>query len=300
MIGVVIPVALGAAVCFGWSTAAMHHDASTAPVDIRGPFALIRHLSHQWRWLTGMAASLAGLGLHAWALSLGSLAVVQPLVVTGLVAALLFRSALDRCWPSRAELGWGCVTAVGLAVFLVAAPPSTGTAAAAGGPAAIIIIISAVTACLCWRAARHSRQSRAGLLLGLGTGINFGLTAGTLKAASAAHSLGGLLTGWPLYTLIGLGACGMVANQVTYRRASLARSLPALNVANPVVALIFGLVAFHERPATGTVALLVEGGSLVIVLVGVFVLARLEAAPIDAELPVALPLGEPEPERLAA
>ena len=74
-----VAVAFGAAVMFGWSTAAMHHGASGAPQSTggwRGLLSLLRHVVRQWRWVTGMIASLLGLVLHAAALRTGSLAVV--------------------------------------------------------------------------------------------------------------------------------------------------------------------------------------------------------------------------------
>ena len=269
-----VAVALAAAVAFGWSTAAMHYDASSAPPAVQGPVALVRHLAGQWRWLTGMAASLLGLGLHAVALRIGSLSVVQPLVVTGLVAALLFRAALERRRPDPAVLGWACLTAAGLAVFLAAAGSTTGSATPSGAPAAIILAAGAVAACVCWRAARRARPGGAGLLLGGGTGIVFGLTAGTLKATSDEHGLVQVLTSWPLYVLLVLGLVGFLANQVTYRRTSLASSLPLLNVANPVVALAYGVLAFGERPGRRPAGYLVEGLALTAVLLGVYFLAR--------------------------
>ena len=98
LVGLTVAVALAAAIAFGWSTALMHHSASGAPEEVRGLVALLRHVVRQWRWLLGMAASLLGLVLHAVALHLGSLAVVQPLIVTGLVFSFLFRAALDGKW----------------------------------------------------------------------------------------------------------------------------------------------------------------------------------------------------------
>lgn len=295
MTGLTVLVALAAAVAFGWSTAAMHHDASAAPSTIGGPLALVRHLVVQWRWLTGMAASLLGLGLHAVALSIGSLAVVQPLVVTGLMFSFFFRSGLDRRWPSRTVMGWACFTGVGLALFLVAARSTTGTAAPSEAGAAVVLAAGAACACACWWAASRSRPA-AGLLLGAGAGINFGLTAGTLKATTAAHSVAEVVTSWPLYVLLVLGISGFLANQVAYRKAPLSSSLPILNVANPLVALVYGVIAFRERPATGPLALAVEGGGLAAVLAGVFFLARHEdAAPPEprAAEPVADRTSEP-------
>ncbi len=274
MTDLTVLVALAAAVSFGWSTAAMHHDASKAPAG--GPVALLRHVVGQWRWLTGMAASLLGLVLHGVALSIGSLAVVQPLVVTGLVFSFVFRAALDRRWPSRYVFGWACFTAVGLGSFLLAARSTTGSAAPSGGAAAAVLAMGTITAVTCWVTASRVRAAPAGLLLGLGAGVNFGLTAGALKATTAAHSVSEALTSWPLYVLIVLGVSGFLANQLAYRRAPLASSLPILNVANPLVALTFGVVAFHEVTARGPLRLTVEAVSLAVVLAGVFFLARHE------------------------
>jgi len=272
-------VALAAAVSFGWSTAAMHHDASKAPAG--GTLALLRHVITQWRWLTGMAASLLGLFLHGVALSIGSLAVVQPLVVTGLVFSFVFRAALDRRWPSRFVLGWACFTAVGLGSFLLAARSTTGSAAPSGGAAAAVLAVGTLAAAACWVTATRVRAAPAGLLLGLGAGINFGLTAGALKATTATQSVSQALTSWPLYVLLVLGVSGFLSNQLAYRRAPLASSLPILNVANPLVALTFGVVAFDEVTARGPLRLAVEGVSLAVILAGVFFLARHEeAAPL--------------------
>jgi len=265
-------VALAAAVSFGWSTAAMHHDASKAPAG--GTLALLRHVITQWRWLTGMAASLLGLFLHGVALSIGSLAVVQPLVVTGLVFSFVFRAALDRRWPSRFVLGWACFTAVGLGSFLLAARSTTGSAAPSDGAAAAVLAVGTLAAAACWVTATRVRAAPAGLLLGLGAGINFGLTAGALKATTATQSVSQALTSWPLYVLLVLGVSGFLSNQ-------LASSLPILNVANPLVALTFGVAAFDEVTARGPLRLAVEGVSLAVILAGVFFLARHEeAAPL--------------------
>lgn len=267
-------VALAAAVAFGWSTAAMHSSASRAPDHLGGVLSLVRHLLTQRRWLSGMAASLLGLGLHTLALRLGSLAVVQPLVVTGLVFTFLFRAALDRTPPTRAVVVWSGVTAVGLAVFLAAAGSTTGTDRPEGAAALLVLLLGAALATTCWRRAQPAEPAPAGLLLGAAAGVVFGLIAGTLKAVAGAPDLRHAVTGWPLYALVALGTSGFLLNQQAYRRAPLTTSVPVLNVLNPVVALVYGAVAFHERPASGAFAVSVEALSLVAVLLGVYLLAR--------------------------
>src|SRR4051794_26914006 len=155
----------------------MHHGASGADPGSRG-IALLRHVFTQWKWLIGLAASLFGLGLHTVALGLGSLTLVQPIVVTGLFFSLVFRDALDRRWPDRRTLTWGTITAGGLAVFLAATGSSDGNDVPDDLGAAIVIATGVVGALVAWNLAPR-RPARSGLLLGTAGGIVFGLMAGS-------------------------------------------------------------------------------------------------------------------------
>lgn len=271
-----VAVALAAAVAFGWSTALMHHSASGAPEHVRGLRGLLLHVVRQWRWLLGMAASLTGLGLHAVALHSGSLTVVQPLVVTGLVFSFLFRAALDRRLPSRRTMLWVLLTAAGLTTFLLASGSGAGGRIEPTGTA-LMLGLGAAAATLGWAAASRSPQ-HAGLLLGAAAGVVYGLIGGTLKATTDAGSRGAiaLFASWPVYVLVALGVAGFLLNQQAYRQAPLSRSLPAANTVNPVVAVVFGVVGFGERPAGSTGAVAAEVLGLLGMLVGVFFLARSE------------------------
>lgn len=277
--GAAVATALAAAVAFGWSTALMHHSASSAPTGTPGIATLLRHLVMQWRWLLGMAASLAGLGLHALALRLGSLTLVQPLVISGLVFSFVFRSALDHELPSRDVMRWVGVTTAGLALLLIATGATSSVARVDRTGATIVLAAGAVAAIGCFAAARVAAARNVGLLLGASAGVVFGLIAGTLKAAADAAGQGALLSSWPLYVLIPLGISGFLLNQQAYHRAPLAQSLPVLNTLNPLVAVAFGALAFHERPPEQLLALLGEGLGLLAVLAGVFFLARQEEFP---------------------
>jgi drug/metabolite transporter (DMT)-like permease len=271
-----VTVALSAAVAFGWSTALMHHSASRAPLNARGMIALFRHLLVQPRWLIGMFASLAGLGLHAWALKLGSLAVVQPLVVTGLVFAFIFRAALDRQWPSHQLMGWVLLTACGITIFLFGAHSTSSAAEPSGRATAVFLAVGVVVAAAAWLFAGRVKPNHAGLLLGLSGGVVFGLIAGVLKTVTGSSGLVSMVTSWPVYVLLALGATGFVINQRAYSSAPLSSSLPVLNVVNPVIAVIFGVLVFDERPSRELHQLVLEVSGLVLVLAGVSFLARIE------------------------
>ena len=69
--------------------------------------------------------------LHATALSWGSLAFVQPLLLVGLVLAIPVRAALERKLPLPSEVRAVAITAVGLATYL------SGVSLAPGGEAFI-------------------------------------------------------------------------------------------------------------------------------------------------------------------
>jgi drug/metabolite transporter (DMT)-like permease len=279
-----IGVALAAAVAFGWSTALMHYSASGAPEGITDTKALLKHLVVQRRWLLGMAASLGGLALHALALHLGSLALVQPLVVTGLVFSFIFRAALDRRFPPPQVITWVVVTAAGLALFLAVASSTHSHSGMNQSGAAIMLGAGAVAAAAAF-ASSHAWPRHAGLLLGTSGGVVFGLIAGTLKAATDSAAHGALWTSWPLYVIVPLGISGFLLNQRAYHRAPLSQSLPVLNTFNPVVAVGFGAVVFHERPPGQPLPVLVETVGLVAVLAGIFFLARKEEAPAETREP---------------
>ncbi len=277
MIGLTIAVALAAAVTFGASTALMHQGASAAPPNLSALRGLLAYVARQRRWLAGFVASVVGLVLHALALHLGELAVVQPVVVTGLVLSILFRALLEGHLPPRSMTGWALLTAAGLALFLVASSTSSGRAHVDVTGAAIILGAGAAAVAIgslaAWR-----RRRQAGLLLGASEGVIYGLVAGTLKATTdvGRHGIISLLSAWPVYVLVTLGAVGFVLNQRAYHRAPLSHSVPISNTVNPIVAVIFGVVAFGERPGGQLLSLAAEAVGLVAMLVGLFFVARIE------------------------
>jgi drug/metabolite transporter (DMT)-like permease len=297
-----VAVGLAAAVTFGLATALMHHAASRAPRNAAGIVTLLRHLLVQPRWLVGMVASLVGLALHTLALRLGSLAVIQPLVVTSLVFAFIFRALLAGRRLSRELMAWVLLTAAGITLFLLGARSTSGSVRPSGPAAAVVLVVGAAVAIVAWRLSRRVAPHRAGLLLGISGGVVFGLIAGVLKAATGATSLGAALQSWPVYVLAGLGLTGFLLNQRAYSSAPLASSLPVLNVVNPVVAVLFGVLVFHERPSSDPSKILMELIGLLLVLAGVSSLARVAdtGAEDDEQLPPPrIPRSRRAPRRLS-
>jgi drug/metabolite transporter (DMT)-like permease len=273
--GLALVVAACSAAGFAVSSALQHHANGDLPGDL-GTAGTVRALLRRPRWVVGQGLALAAFLLHAGALRLGVLVLVQPVVVSGIVLAVPVRAALGRRLPGRGELATVAVTVAGLALFLVAAnprsthPPATGLAVLA-----TVVGGALAAAAALWAGRRHGAGQATGY--GLACGVLFGLTAGLVKLAVADGAL------WAACAVVLTGLSGMALNQRAYRAAPLSASMPLLNVVDVLVAIGFGVVVFGETPAHGWAATSGQVVALVLMGWGLRRLARTESAAEPAE-----------------
>ncbi|HLI39071.1 MAG TPA: hypothetical protein VKV80_17285, partial [Streptosporangiaceae bacterium] len=118
-----VPLALLAAISFGFSGVVEHR--CTRTVRTRGALepGLLADLARRPAWLAAVGTSIAGFVLQAAALRFGALAVVQPLLVSGLPFAVAFAALASRQKPDRIAIGGAACCAGGLAGFLTIAQP---------------------------------------------------------------------------------------------------------------------------------------------------------------------------------
>ncbi len=272
-----VVVALGAAALFALSTSLQHHTATDTPGHVRGGFRLMAHLLRRPRWLAGTATSTAAFIFHATALRLGTLTVVQPALVSGLVFTLPVRALMDHRRPTRPEVVGALVTACGLGLFLVVAGPAGAQDQPHRLMAAIILTVGALVGFISARvAARAGRTRLSGLLLGFAAGELSGLAAGVLKLTTNEVVQGPLtvLMSWPPYVLVFLALWGLTLNQRAYHAAPLTVSLPVFNVIDPVAGMAFGILVFGERPAHDPIEVALEAIGLLVMAAGATSLAR--------------------------
>ncbi len=230
-------------------------------------------------WLLGVVADVLGFVFQFLALATGTLVVVQPLLVSG----LLFALPIGARWGGfrmQAQDWVGAVTVcAGLGVFLVVARPAPGHDNVRLFTWAIILGTAVVMCGTLLLACRHrSLRQRAVLLSGV-AGISYGVAAALTKACAHLLSRGVtvLLTHWQPYVLVGVGLGGMVIIQSAFQAGTLDASLPTMTVVDPVVSILIGAIAFGESVDIGLVTSSVEVLSLVVMTVGVFLLARTKA-----------------------
>jgi hypothetical protein len=276
-------LALASALAFAVATVVQHRAAAATPQG-HGPAALLRLAGRLLRhpaWLAGQGAAVLGLVLHALALRVGRVIVVQPLLSSGLVMALALGALVDRRHPDRPRpdrIEWAAAAAVaaGLAMFLVAARPTAGNQLARPVPLLVCVVAALVIAAAAgvrsaMRTARH-RQ----LWLATAAGVGFGV-AGLLLKELMGQPVARWPLSWPLPTLLVVGAVSILMVQWAYQAGPLIHSLPVMTVLEPLVAILAAGPVFGEWPAAGVVA---HAGQLLGVLVlvsGVGLLTRSSA-----------------------
>jgi hypothetical protein len=275
-------VALLSACAFAVSTVAQHGAAAAVPAGghpggLRWFAGLLRHRA----WLAGQASAAAGFALHAYALRVGRVVVVQPVLSSGLVLTLGLGALLARRLPagSRPDAGsWlaAGVVAAGLCVFLLSARPSGGSGHArpellVGAVSGALLVVGAAAG---W-SRRPDRAHRA-LAFGVAAGCGFGVTGLLLKQV-VVPAADRWAAGSSLAALLVVGAASVVCSQCAYRAGSLIESLPALTVLEPLTAVLLAGPVFGERLARAPVCVLGQLLGLVALTVGVVVLARRSA-----------------------
>ena len=278
MVSVVL-VALSSAALFAVGSSLQHRSAGSAPAGSKR--RMVRALLQRPVWLVGAGLCAAAFGLHAEALNLGDLTVVQPIILSGIVFAVLARSVIDQRLPSRGEMGWAVVTWVGLALFIGVLRPSA-PRPPEEARALVVVATGLVAAALLAVLARRGRGRPLvrGLVLAAASGVLFGLVAGLLKVTTVESQEGilHLLTRWSSWALLGAGAGAILLNQRAYQATRLSVSTPVLNVCQLVVSLTFGWLVFQERLFASPLTVVVEASGLAVMVLGVTRLAGRAAA----------------------
>ncbi|HMC53193.1 MAG TPA: DMT family transporter, partial [Acidimicrobiales bacterium] len=138
--------ALGAAVLYALASVLQHRAAAAQPPERALRVGLLVGLLARRMWLAGIGADIAAYALQFVALSGGSLVLVQPLLVSGLLFAVPLSVALHRCRPTAIDWGGSALVVGGLATFLVVAQPGRGEAAMSGGAWAVLLVATLLPA----------------------------------------------------------------------------------------------------------------------------------------------------------
>lgn len=238
---------------------------------------LIWALLHKPVWFGGILGVIAGFLLQATALRNGALAVVEPILVFELPITLILASVVFRRRLHAREWTASLAITVGLAGLLYFLHPSAGNRAEVAWQTwaiGVAVTLAVVGGLVAW-ARRVTSSTRRAALLGVATGTCFGLTAALMKAMTIAmaHGFTEIFVTWQTYAMVVAGALAMFLLQSALSSGTLVAAQPGFTGADPIVSILWGVLAFGEHVRGGWhVALVVV--SVGIAAWGVFLLSR--------------------------
>jgi drug/metabolite transporter (DMT)-like permease len=249
-----IGLALGAALLFALGSVLQQKAGLDQPEEAEGSSSgLLLRMARHPVWLAGIAADALGFVGQAVALTIGRLAVVQPLLATSMIFALPLGNRLTNQRIRRSDIAAAVLVTASLVAFLTIANPSGGRDDA---PLGEWLVLGAITAGVCvplFLLSLRARPAIKATLLGILTGILFGISAALTKSVGdeISDDLFGVFADWHLYALIVIGYISMTTNQMALTAGVLAPALAATLIGMAILARTSeGQVA--SKPGSGT------------------------------------------------
>jgi drug/metabolite transporter (DMT)-like permease len=261
------------------------HIASTAEPRGSSGWRLVLFLFRSPLWLFGWVALAGAFLFQALALHAGLLSIVQPLMATELIFALVLRQFWIHQSIHLITWGGAALTCLGLGVFIVAGEPRGGhptptshhwiAATVACGAAAAVLAGLAQRGSPSWRAAAYA-SAAATLWALVATFIK--TTTDTLTQFGVA----GIFTHWPVYALVVGAVAGTLLQQAALHVGPLKVSQPFLVIVDPVVSIALSVWLFEEHFTSSVVVLAVAAAALAVMCAGVVLLTQTAPATMNA------------------
>jgi hypothetical protein len=290
--------AVASALMLGISSVA--DQRSTKRVESRRALSprILLDLVRQPLWVTALGANLVGFALQVVALSFGSVALVEPILVCNLIFAVLILWFLRRRSGGH-PLGGArktvilfagiAASTVGVAGLLVIGRPSGGSTHVTFStlPPLAVGLVVVVGGCLI--VAARNRNLRP-LALALACGVSYGVAAFVVKLLTSEFG-GGLsevFGNWPIYVFAVVGPAGFVLNQDAFQQGRFLAPVQAIiTSADPVISVALGIAWLSVRLRSGPLDICGEVGSILLMITGIVITASyapLAAGPREAPL----------------
>ncbi|MDR0344248.1 MAG: DMT family transporter, partial [Nocardiopsaceae bacterium] len=260
----------------GWARRAGHR--------VRRGLQLAGLLLHNPLWISGWVADGLGFAAQARAVHVGSLSVVQPVLVTTLLFSLPLAAA--GSWNRLRWSDWagGLATCAGLA--LVLSGRREAAVPAVHQPRLMVMVALAVAAAGGLALAARARLARGRAVpLAVAAGVMFALGAAFTKLVTdslATRGVAETAAYWPSYALIAVSATGLVLQQAAFTAGTLPATMAALTITDPLLSYALGVGGFGEHVPLGAGRLAFSLAGVGLAIAGVGLLARsplLRAAP---------------------
>jgi hypothetical protein len=240
-----IALALASAAALNWGFYVQHGAATVLPpLSVRRPFASLRLLFSNLRWVGGFVAGLAGWALYVGALALAPLSLVQAASAGGIgLLALLVERTTRTTLTRRDRVGVGTAVA-GLVLLGISLAGST-----AGGRQASTVFVVVWIACSLAAAGLTARR--------IPGGAGFGIAAGLLYAAGDVATKAAVGGGAAIAFAAAVLAChglAFVALQLGFQRGGALATAGVSTLLTNALPILAGTVLFYEELPGGGLA----------------------------------------------
>src|SRR5580704_1604610 len=271
---------LAAAVLLGIGFVLQQSAAEQEPESRFLRLRILTDLLRKPRWLVGIGCMVAGYLLAAWSIGHLELSLVEPLLTTYLVFALVLAVLMSKQSVQWTEVTGALILCAG--VPLLSVSRSTRPIGMSCGSfshwyvAAIIAGVAFVAVQIGHRRKGPARATLTGLGAGLVFGIQDALTRQTLEIMQGS-SFTVLFSAWAPYALIGAGIVGIWLMQNAFSAAPLHASLPAVAAGEPIAGIALGIVVFGDSIQISPAGLAIEASGIAALIIGVVAVARSSA-----------------------
>lgn len=278
---IAVLLALGAAFAIGAGDVIQQRSAHQVTDEPVGHVGLFVRLLRDRTWWLGSLLAGAGFVLQAAALGLGSVLLVQAILSTSLLFALPISARASRSRISPRQWLWAVLLAAAVTVIVVEGNPSEGQSRAGITVWLWVIAIMGPLIVACMLAAKAlSGRPGAAVLLGLVSGSLWGLFAVLTKGVvdRLGEGIGAVFATPELYPWAAVALAATAIEQSAFRAGSLAASLPAVNVSEPLVGSILGVAVLGEVLSPGRIGWFALAAAGAVMAAAIVALARSQAA----------------------
>jgi drug/metabolite transporter (DMT)-like permease len=260
------------------------HEVTAEPVS---HLELFGRLLRDGRWWLGSGVAAVGFALQAAALGLGSVLLVQAILVTSLLFALPINARASHRTVTRWEWMWAALLAAAVVVIVTVGNPTAGHSHASWKTWTAVVVVLGPALVLCIVAAGIVKGPASAVLLGFVSGALWGVFAVLTKGVvdRVDDGLWALIRTPELYVWAAVAIAGTAYQQASFRAGSLTASLPTMTVAEPVVGSVLGVVVLGEALRPGDAGWLTLIVAVIAMVVATAALARGEAAAASAKQP---------------
>ncbi|WP_406815085.1 DMT family transporter [Mycobacterium sp. M23085] len=273
-------LAMAAALMVGAGDVAQQRSAQQVTDKPVGTFTLFRRLLRDRQWWTGSLVAGAGFGFQAAALGLGSVVLVQALLVTSLLFALIISARVNHRRITRGQGVWAILLAAAVAVVVTVGDPQQGTPRGSLQTWTIVALVMGPALILCVIGARMFPGTVGALLLGLMSGSLWGLFSVLTKGVvdQLDRGIPALLRAPELYVWVVVAIAATAWEQSAFRAGPLTASLPAVTVAEPIVGSLLGITVLGETLRTNDIGWVALGLSVGLMVAATVALAHSQAS----------------------